>query len=126
MTHPPCAVDGCPSTVLAKGLCNTHYLRVKKHGDPHRVDPGGRPTKGERPSWTAIHKRIDRTRGKATGFVCIDCTGPAREWSYDNADPNELVDRTRRWPLRYSLDLAHYAPRCTPCHRRFDRKAATA
>ena len=121
-----CAVEGCSACVLAKDLCVMHYGRVRKHGDPHRVDPGGRPTKGEHPGWAAVHKRLDRTRGKATGYTCVDCAGRAREWSYDNADPNELRELVKRWSLRYSLDPSHYVPRCTPCHRRFDRKAAAA
>jgi hypothetical protein len=29
-----CKIDGCENNYWAKGLCNKHYKRVKKHGDP--------------------------------------------------------------------------------------------
>lgn len=36
----------------------------------------------------------------------------AAEWSFEGAPTG---------PLPYSEDLGLYAPRCVPCHRRFDR-----
>ena len=39
-----CTIEGCDKHVRAKGLCQMHYVRVKKHGDPH----GG----GRRPDWS--------------------------------------------------------------------------
>lgn len=35
-----CAVDSCSNPHLAKGYCNVHYLRWKRHGDPLREAPG--------------------------------------------------------------------------------------
>ena len=29
-----CKIDGCGKNLYAKGLCNLHYKRMKKHGDP--------------------------------------------------------------------------------------------
>lgn len=29
-----CLIDGCGSAVRASGMCNKHYLRVRKHGSP--------------------------------------------------------------------------------------------
>lgn len=29
-----CCIDGCGKRVLAKGMCQKHYMRVKRHGDP--------------------------------------------------------------------------------------------
>lgn len=36
MTEPTCVVDGCDRTLHVKkyGLCNGHYQRMKKYGDP--------------------------------------------------------------------------------------------
>jgi hypothetical protein len=31
-----CSIDGCFKVVRAKNLCNAHYVRVKRHGDPLR------------------------------------------------------------------------------------------
>ncbi len=30
----PCAVDGCSGWAFARGLCDGHYHRLNKHGDP--------------------------------------------------------------------------------------------
>lgn len=30
-----CTIDGCPKPILYKGLCQTHYHRVRVYGDPH-------------------------------------------------------------------------------------------
>lgn len=32
----PCSVDGCEDRVLARGLCNKHYCRMRAHGDTDR------------------------------------------------------------------------------------------
>lgn len=29
-----CSIDGCSKPHLARGLCNKHYIRLRKHGDP--------------------------------------------------------------------------------------------
>jgi hypothetical protein len=29
-----CSVDGCDKAVIARGLCNNHYKRWRRHGDP--------------------------------------------------------------------------------------------
>lgn len=31
-----CSVDGCGKEIVARGLCDMHYRRLKKHGDPHK------------------------------------------------------------------------------------------
>lgn len=122
----PCAVSGCGETSRVNGLCNMHYQRVRRFGDPAIVNPGGRPLKGEFPTWAAIHKRLSRKRGKAKMYRCVSCGGPAAEWSYDRKDPAPLQQVTRGVLLTYSEDLNRYSPRCVPCHRRFDlcREAA--
>jgi hypothetical protein len=38
-----CAIDGCDSRVIARGWCDNHYRRWKRHGDPL----GGRTPPGE-------------------------------------------------------------------------------
>jgi hypothetical protein len=115
----PCSVDECDTLARYSGYCVKHFRRVRSTGSPHIVRKGGRPTKGVNPAWHAIHKRLNRERGSAAALTCVDCGSNAREWSYDNADPNELIDAKNS--CRYSLDLSHYEPRCTSCHRMFDK-----
>lgn len=33
-----CTIEGCEKPHLAKGYCSAHYNRVRKHGDPLRMD----------------------------------------------------------------------------------------
>lgn len=79
--------------------------------------------------YLSAHDRIRRVRGAAKSHACVDCGGPAREWSYDGGDPAQLIEILRGTRLAYSLDVSRYSPRCKPCHCRFDRndpKGATA
>jgi len=32
-----CSIRGCKRIAYTLGMCNTHYLRVRAHGDPHAV-----------------------------------------------------------------------------------------
>lgn len=57
-------------------------------------------------SYVAFHIRINRIRGKARNFNCIDCGDDAIEWSWvHDSDP---------------LDVNNYEPRCRKCHVRYD------
>lgn len=91
---------------------------------PKRRDAIKRDQTGERnhmwrgdPGYQAAHLRVESARGKAARHPCIDCSQPAREWSYNHADEDELTDSNGR---RYSVDPDHYDPRCCACHRRLD------
>lgn len=33
-----CSIDGCSNKHAARGLCNKHFKRLRRHGDPLRVD----------------------------------------------------------------------------------------
>ena len=79
-----------------------------------------RPVKGAELSFAGVHKRLSRLRGPASRYQCVDCMGRAREWSYDGLDPRQLMGESRGVVMAYSLDLSHYHPRCTSCHRKFD------
>lgn len=113
-----CRVDDCPELTKGHGYCAKHLRRLKSNGDPAIARSGGRPTLDEHPRWAAIHKRVQRAKGAAVEHQCVDCGGRADEWSYDNADPDELRDR--RLNIAYSLSIDHYEPRCIKCHRAFD------
>jgi len=58
------------------------------------------------PSYDVWHHRVNKARGPASGYACVDCGNPAQDWS--TADPS-------------SDDLeVRFQPRCRRCHRRFD------
>jgi hypothetical protein len=115
-----CEAQGCQRPHLSRGYCGMHYRRFTKHGSATAIAPSGRPLDGAVPKYAAIHKRLTRRRGAARLHLCVDCGAQAREWSYDNNDPREVHGRVGRFTCAYSLDLRHYEPRCTPCHRKFD------
>lgn len=73
--------------------------------------------------YTAAHLRVRMVLGPARLRSCVDCGEAAVQWSYDNADPREMIGRAG---CRYSHDLGHYVARCRTCHIRFDREARIA
>jgi hypothetical protein len=110
---PECTFDGCDRKPRAHGLCNLHYKREWKHGDPAL---GALPDP-DSISYFGVHVRLHRVRGPAAAHPCRHCDKPAYEWCYDHGDPDERRDEDGRV---YSLDLARYLPLCRPCHRKFD------
>lgn len=112
-----CSVEGCDRKSASRKLCSLHLARFLKHGNTDTLGAMGRPLKGNAPTFTAVHKRLERTRGRACHLTCIDCGGTAREWSYSGGDTEQLVSPNGS---AYSTDLSLYVPRCVPCHRKFD------
>ena len=80
-------------------------------------------------SYQSAHARVSRRRGRASNYRCVDCAGPAREWSYqggsslERVGPNYMRDRVGE--CAYSPDPMDYAPRCIRCHRAHDRSVAS-
>lgn len=135
-----CAVDGCDAIARSNtngALCQTHYSRLCRTGD---VGPATRldMTGEANPRWRAdeiryrtAHDRVRKMRGRASEYLCVDCTGPAQEWSYQGGCPRERTEfRTSRSGdsrmVAYSPDPDRYVARCIPCHIRFDRAARAA
>jgi len=52
------------------------------------------------------HKRVYLAKGKASARKCVDCSGPASEWSQIHGTDGESVD--------------DYEARCRRCHRKYD------
>ncbi len=84
---------------------------------------GHRRHKRRTDTYSSVHQRLSRLKGRAAEHPCADCGGGAKHWSYDHSDPNELVTDTG-WT--YSLAPNHYHPRCVPCHKRFDLSRGVA
>lgn len=118
-----CTVDGCDRPTQSRGMCHAHYGRWHRtgstagvHGGPIGVRRYERPF-DDVPRYTAAHRRLVKTRGKAAGHVCDECGKPALDWAYDHADACELVEAGGRHTGKvYSADPAHYRPLCRSCH----------
>jgi len=111
---PECTIAGCDRNPKARGLCDLHYKRQWKHGDPAL---GATRAGADDVSYFAVHARLHRLHGPAAARPCRHCGKPAYEWAYDHSDPNEQHDEDGRV---YSLDLTRYLPLCRPCHRKLD------
>ena len=80
----------------------------------------GRARRQPDAGYGSAHRRVRTERGPATDHRCVDCGKAAAHWSYDHADPDELIATDGAHPIAYSLSSIHYEPRCVPCHKRFD------
>jgi len=38
-----CKINGCAGAAAIKGYCRKHYMRLRRHGDPNKSLPAGRP-----------------------------------------------------------------------------------
>src|SRR5690242_163281 len=66
----------------------------------------GAALRAERPSYDVWHNRVKKARGPASDYCCIDCGGPAQDWSTADRSSNDVRVR--------------FQPRCRKCHRRYD------
>ena len=109
-----CAIPGCLGARMAR------YLLCSKH--THIRYRNGHPLWKRGPlTYRAAHNRVVRTKGRADDYPCIDgCGRIAKDWSYDGAEPDELVDPKHGLP--YSLNPERYEPRCRGCHTEHDRQ----
>lgn len=129
-----CTFDGCENPYEARGFCHKHYKMFRKYGVP--VSPGNRKfsdCKGEKsgkwvavPSYAGMHHRVRTARGRAADHTCNDCGDPARDWSYDRRDPQQIMGNDRGHVMPYSLDVNHYEALCHGCHKYFDYAFARA
>jgi hypothetical protein len=55
-----CTFADCPAPAVAKGLCAKHYMRLRRHGDPAKVNARGRRD-GDAAARKAMSQLSDRT-----------------------------------------------------------------
>jgi len=67
------------------------------------ANPGWR---GDLASYSGLHRRVYRARGKAAHRPCAHCGKQARHWAHLHSEPPG--------------DVMSYTPLCVPCHRRYD------
>lgn len=70
-----CTVEGCTNRHQAHGLCNTHYMRKKRYGDPLGLAP--RATATER-----FWKKVDKAGALPANRPDL---GPCWEWTSSHA-----------------------------------------
>ena len=120
-TRTYCQIDECGRRCVGRGMCDMHYRRWRRWGDPRVTHPNPRvgPSNGRWAggSYITAHIAVARERGKASEQDCVECGETAAHWAYTHDDPNELRSR-QGWP--YSLDVARYVPMCRTCHKRYD------
>ena len=61
------------------------------------------------PSYDVWHHRVNKARGPARGYACVDCRKPAQDWSTVNPSSDDI--------------LVRFQPRCRSCHRYHDGAA---
>lgn len=113
-------------------MCDCGAGITRRAGELNRIhEKGFRATCGnrtvhQRQEWvdySGAHCRVRADRGSARNYQCVDCGDSAAEWSYDNKDPDEFIATGKAGHnCAYSLKPEHYEPRCSRCHRRFDRE----
>lgn len=110
-----CSVNGCDQPMRKRTWCAGHYAQWQRYGEvrpfEYKWGDGG---------YVSTHNLIRRRRGKAVLFVCVDCGGPAEEWSYDHNDPDERTRLHGGHLVTFSRNPDCYSPRCVRCHRIYD------
>lgn len=122
---------GRPVERIAAGLCNRCYQRAwyRANRATPRI-PGDQTVTPV--GYGQAHIKLARFRGKARDYSCVDCGKQALEWSYDGGSEYEQrevrIQQNRGKEVRtvttWSPDINAYSPRCRPCHRAYDGKAA--
>jgi hypothetical protein len=69
-------------------------------------------------TYSAVHQRLVRWRGKASGHPCVDCGQPAQDWAYNGKAAEPLTEPHQRSgrSVEYSADANDYDPMCRSCH----------
>lgn len=105
--------------------CDCGRTRIVSAGELNRTGSantcGYRPAhRCDNPTYSAAHDRIRTDCGPASLHQCQDCGNRAAHWSYDHEDPDEMHEMIGSTLVAYSANQSHYAPRCVPCHKRYD------
>lgn len=120
--HPACTVNGCDRKHYANGYCKAHNERVAMNGTPGSADLSRHVSD----RYITVHQRIYDKRGKASTYSCVDCSGPALDWSYNHSGIEEITRAETRgsktFRLTFSTDISQYEPRCRRCHYAFDAR----
>lgn len=125
-----CTIVGCSRPHYGKTFCRLHYDRWVRLGDALAVvRPKSKGMPEDPCDYSTAHGRVVRRRGVASTHECVDCGGPAQQWSYNKRGEFEFTDlvrgfNDRLYEVTFSGNPDDYDPRCRSCHGRFDRSDA--
>lgn len=92
-----------------KGI-SIHSEKIKEQIGKAHKGKNNHYWKGNKASYSALHKWVNRWKGKPK--ICIDCSITCKErtiwWSNINH--------------KYRRILSDYEARCVPCHRKYDKE----
>ena len=132
-TRSVCSAEGCTRYTQRQGLCAMHFRRRERTGDPLGLTGPTSRFGSDNPAWAAdaagymaAHQRVRVQRGHASTHACVDCGGRAAEWSYCHDAPEDRRLFHTKTGSPYSLYVEDFQPRCTACHRRYDRRNGVA
>lgn len=111
----------CGEPVTSRGLCRAHYY----HWHRENLEGSDVPINNKKDvvKYLSMHIRIKRARGRASTYECVDCLGPARDWSLKHDAQDTIAEESGRYAgSRYSLDVYDYEPRCGNCHKAYDKR----
>jgi hypothetical protein len=118
-----CRIEDCTTKVHGNGLCQRHYHRVRRHGDPSIVKTPKRYSGSDNPNWAGddvsydgMHYRLRSQLGLASAYEC-PCGAQAAEWAYQHGCPDERIS-DQGFP--YSLNPDEYLAQCQSCHKILD------
>lgn len=87
-----CTVDGCQKPSLSRGLCNGHYKKHKKYGDPLAGRPG---FKGVPPLDRLLRRR------SVTKSGCWEISGAGSENEYPTLRINGRIVKAHRFAYEH-------------------------
>jgi hypothetical protein len=98
MTQKACTVEGCEKIgPVVRGMCNAHYLKVRRYGDPHFVAKPP-PPEGHKVCCQCLQtlprESFNRLSAAKDGLYpsCRDCTNARKRARYAE-DPDSVLAR---------------------------------
>ena len=82
--------------------------------------------RGDEITYYTAHDRVKVARGPACAHQCADCGQRAQDWSLRRDAASMRFGHAGPYTLAFSPDPQDYAPRCKPCHGRYDRDGRAA
>jgi 5-methylcytosine-specific restriction endonuclease McrA len=120
----PCSIDGCLRSHLRGGLCDAHYWRRQKYGDPLAGGPF-RAVRGTGNRWQydenrrAAKAKMSQVTGETAEYVAILRRDPC---VYCGA-PCEHIDHIVPFADEGPTEWTNLAPACAACNHKKSRKS---